>query len=71
MSEAQEYAKMKVAQLKELLQNRGLSVQGKKAELVERLEAATGYAFGNQVARILRASPECSVPAVCKLAAVL
>eukprot|EP00670_Eutreptiella_braarudii_P019592 CAMPEP_0174368478 /NCGR_PEP_ID=MMETSP0811_2-20130205/89266_1 /TAXON_ID=73025 ORGANISM="Eutreptiella gymnastica-like, Strain CCMP1594" /NCGR_SAMPLE_ID=MMETSP0811_2 /ASSEMBLY_ACC=CAM_ASM_000667 /LENGTH=140 /DNA_ID=CAMNT_0015512039 /DNA_START=20 /DNA_END=439 /DNA_ORIENTATION=+ len=42
MSEAQEYAKMKVAQLKELLQNEGSQSKAKKAELVERLEAATG-----------------------------
>ena len=31
---------MKVAELKDLLRGRGLKVSGKKAELVERLEAS-------------------------------
>ena len=35
-----EYAKLKVAELKELLKERGLAVTGKKAELVARLEEA-------------------------------
>ena len=35
-----DYVKLKVAELKDLLRGRGLKVSGKKAELVERLEAS-------------------------------
>ncbi|CAJ1444322.1 unnamed protein product, partial [Effrenium voratum] len=44
--ETKEYAKMKVAELREELRARGLVVSGRKAELVQRLEAAGETAAG-------------------------
>jgi len=43
-----EYAKLKVAELKELLKERGLAVTGKKAELVARLEEADDVDGGEE-----------------------
>ncbi|CAN3354545.1 protein Tho1p [Diutina catenulata] len=53
-----EYSSQTVAQLKELLKERGLATDGKKADLVKRLEDADGAQPGEQPAAPAEAAPE-------------
>ena len=51
------YEDMKVAELRELLEAKGLSKSGKKAELIERLSEEPRQAAGDKRGRPIRAIP--------------